>query len=790
MAPISTASSIRDSANFEHSNDDASERERSVDSLDGIDKSINRQGSRNGLRTSGLFSPRQRHNSDAHKSSAFFVNSPRYKQTTNVSLGDTVGNHNDYQEFPGKLISDDILPSEENSPATTSSSATQSESRRSSGVQSKKLSIPVSDSEVARVANMVMHLKDSRNNDTQIIAKSKGSISNHGKEILVIDGKRYVISPLTRRRIIRTKAWFDLHAAFIIQCQRVPHSGSTSLAYHPGVDGVYNPLQSLRNREVRLKLNHKLEIPELSMIIPASTVCKQSPNARIAWEIDINELYADWAWRERNRPLMVDRNRNPLYPELRNVRIRTSGMNEQYDSDEFESSAEDDDEEGQEEDSLSQTSRRKHHLRDRFHSYRSKKGQSKDLKDIGNEFETSIITSSGGHRHRFSRPRRKKRFVGQQNEKDDDDLISNDRPITIDLSNPKDASDSDSTSSLSDPDIHVHHSGRQVGSLDVDAQDDRLLTVGNPTVITDTSSVSSNISPARSRRLSPLPSDEQNLTHIASNHSALLDVPIIAATGPSPGKDTKESRKQSDNSYLSRTSSYSELSSESAKSAKLKPQLPAQSISQESDKIIPPVCSSNKYINELMSELKSLETTYLVCGVRANMLSNSYTQRYRRLISENCPAESDIENDCFKALGDSFLVVADEINNSTIATRHKTLAMLSSRADNISSTLSTDIGNRFDFAISTADQLAADVSATLSLQARKISESLEALEKRGALFSRKERMKSALERVGYAMLEKFVTCMLWGVWGVVTVFRLVRCIVVSVYSVFKWFIWC
>ncbi|KAK9325433.1 hypothetical protein V1517DRAFT_176846 [Lipomyces orientalis] len=167
----------------------------------------------------------------------------------------------------------------------------------------------ISDADVARVANLVVHLRDSRS--------AMGNVST--KKRALSGDNSSVVKPTqaTLRRVLRTKAWFELHAAFVSQSQVLPHNVPQTFLPFPGVDGVYNPLQTIRNRYVRERRKHRLEIAELSTITPASSAFRQNPNINVIWEVDVNEMFADWGWRERNRMLLVGHNGLPLYKPSR-----------------------------------------------------------------------------------------------------------------------------------------------------------------------------------------------------------------------------------------------------------------------------------------------------------------------------------------------------------------------------------------------------------------------------------------------------------------------------------------
>ncbi|KAK9248379.1 hypothetical protein V1506DRAFT_296094 [Lipomyces tetrasporus] len=194
---------------------------------------------------------------------------------------------------------------------STATASTYRDDNDSIGSPSTLWSSPtsISDADVARVANLVVHLRDSRS--------AMGNVST--KKRALSGDNSSVVKPTqaTLRRVLRTKAWFELHAAFVSQSQVLPHNVSQPFLPFPGVDGVYNPLQTIRNRYVRERRKQRLEIPELSTITPASTAFRHNPNINIIWEVDVNEMFADWGWRERNRMLLVGHNGLPLYKPSR-----------------------------------------------------------------------------------------------------------------------------------------------------------------------------------------------------------------------------------------------------------------------------------------------------------------------------------------------------------------------------------------------------------------------------------------------------------------------------------------
>ncbi|SCU97678.1 LADA_0H07624g1_1 [Lachancea dasiensis] len=69
-----------------------------------------------------------------------------------------------------------------------------------------------------------------------------------------------------------------------------------------GVEGVYNPLQLIRNRKIKKKLHHQIgnEIAFMKPPIVAIRDFSKSPDRDFPWFVDINEKSGDLAWRISN----------------------------------------------------------------------------------------------------------------------------------------------------------------------------------------------------------------------------------------------------------------------------------------------------------------------------------------------------------------------------------------------------------------------------------------------------------------------------------------------------------
>ncbi|KAK9495236.1 hypothetical protein V1508DRAFT_410241 [Lipomyces doorenjongii] len=688
----------------------------------------------------------------------------------------------------------------------------------------------ISDADVARVANLVVHLRDSRN----VI----GSVAT--KKMALSGDNSSVVQPsqATLRRVLRTKAWFELHAAFVSQSQILPHNVSQTFLPFPGVDGVYNPLQTIRNRYMRARLKHPLEIPELSTITPASTAFRYNPNSNIIWEVDVNEMFADWGWRERNRMLMVGRNDLPIYkpvrPNRKQVKHSTRESRKQNAEIADGSNGEDD---------IDQSRRHRNgalHLPDAYLSrgiselerHRSRRPQKHSGSQDAERRGTGKYSK---YKLRLRRSRRAKRNISD----DEDNYDSYDSSSESD-SEGSSNSESETRSpgisgySSSYEDEVVNHEKGERSKFKVRSHKSvpHSPTGSTPTSRTHSPGSSRSSSPTKSRNSSPRRPARPSPHMPAGSQKSLLSVPVIAATNSRESQSGSPSRNSSASSsikgelnggahrhhhhrhhkHLSQNSAMDDDDNtidsdqihdpnisriaftstatknhierdlqESHKPTILHPEPVRQSSTTTS------TASSNAQFADLVAELEFLETRFFLHGMRASTMCNTYGKFLTELTE---PLNDSSAHETILQLRKSVIEVTHNFNATTLAPSRSLLASLSSRTDSLTSTLSSNFRSRFDLAISAADQLTAEVSTTLSLQARRLGESLECVEKTGALFRRKERVISMLERAGYALLERLVTLLLWAVWGVVSVLRIVRAVVRGVFWIARWLIWC
>ncbi|CCF59319.1 hypothetical protein KAFR_0G02870 [Kazachstania africana CBS 2517] len=111
----------------------------------------------------------------------------------------------------------------------------------------------------------------------------------------------------TRLKAEKVKIYLDFYYTLIARCVSV---GEEDIE-HKGVEGVYNPLQTIRNRRLRKKTGYDLNTRKLSFyktpIIAILQFSKSNPHRKkYKWFVDVNEKYGDITWRTSHWPDLLD----------------------------------------------------------------------------------------------------------------------------------------------------------------------------------------------------------------------------------------------------------------------------------------------------------------------------------------------------------------------------------------------------------------------------------------------------------------------------------------------------
>lgn len=132
----------------------------------------------------------------------------------------------------------------------------------------------------------------------QDVADSSGVNIQHlinQQKQLPITGTTKAISRTTKLKADRVRIYLDYYYGILersIQVDRKDHK-------HEGVEGVYNPLQIIRNRKLKKK-NNDMPVRELGISKTPFIAIKQfssKPNKKMPWFVDITEKHTDMTWR-------------------------------------------------------------------------------------------------------------------------------------------------------------------------------------------------------------------------------------------------------------------------------------------------------------------------------------------------------------------------------------------------------------------------------------------------------------------------------------------------------------
>ncbi|EDO14345.1 hypothetical protein Kpol_182p3 [Vanderwaltozyma polyspora DSM 70294] len=138
--------------------------------------------------------------------------------------------------------------------------------------------------------------------------------TNKKKQDTAITSK-LIIPKSVRVNANRVKNYLDYYYAMIEKnINMIPEEN-----VHEGVDGVYNPLQIIRNRKLREKYD---ELPPRALFISKSPVIavkqfSSKSNKKFPWYVDISERSSDMIWRTTHWHELVGHNKELLFPPER-----------------------------------------------------------------------------------------------------------------------------------------------------------------------------------------------------------------------------------------------------------------------------------------------------------------------------------------------------------------------------------------------------------------------------------------------------------------------------------------
>lgn len=102
---------------------------------------------------------------------------------------------------------------------------------------------------------------------------------------------------------------------------------------HPGVEGVYNPLQVIRNRKIRAKYHEYPKLLTIKTLPLASNVFSSKNKHRdskrqwkMVWAVELNELISDLSWRQLHWNELKKANGEIWFPTSTDASIYTSKL--------------------------------------------------------------------------------------------------------------------------------------------------------------------------------------------------------------------------------------------------------------------------------------------------------------------------------------------------------------------------------------------------------------------------------------------------------------------------------
>lgn len=146
--------------------------------------------------------------------------------------------------------------------------------------------------EVGQIASVFLEVRKSIMNEYNIDLAHNEHLDVERDKNIPGQIKLKNISRATLQRAEKVKVMLNLYYYYVLNSQRV------TAPKFSGVDGVFNPLQVIRNRRIRKKYHQppKLAIKTLPY---ASTVFSRSKN-KLIWQVDLTELTYDYNWRAQH----------------------------------------------------------------------------------------------------------------------------------------------------------------------------------------------------------------------------------------------------------------------------------------------------------------------------------------------------------------------------------------------------------------------------------------------------------------------------------------------------------
>ncbi|CDK27754.1 unnamed protein product [Kuraishia capsulata CBS 1993] len=130
------------------------------------------------------------------------------------------------------------------------------------------------------------------------------------------------ISEATRNRADRVRIALTLYYTNIQKNLAIYHPDEKNLGTkYPGVEGVYNPLQVIRNRKIRKRHKERFDELDVNIVPSPSQVFSKYKHHRLTWQVNLKEHLEDLHWREQHWAELKDHNGKTWFPQEKSSRF-------------------------------------------------------------------------------------------------------------------------------------------------------------------------------------------------------------------------------------------------------------------------------------------------------------------------------------------------------------------------------------------------------------------------------------------------------------------------------------
>lgn len=513
---------------------------------------------------------------------------------------------------------------------------------------------------------------------------------------------------------------------------------------HEGVEGVYNPLQVIRNRKVKKKHG---DMPPRQLSMQKSPLIavlefSKKPHKRMPWFVDVAETGSDMTWRTAHWDELVDPQGKLWFGKNKDVNDSSSQIEGPYNKNKWENHI-------KHQHQHQHRHRHHHHLRRPYHV-----GRYIPIGSLTRSHDN--ITTMDDSRHKDSPPERPESRANSE-------FGSNDR-----LDNhlaPLDAADQEYLSANSDksglnrfefimkkprwsksPNRRKSHvSTDKFIPIDQTKTGSTTNRTSRPSYGSSSSALSSNISTAP---LTNTSTDGNGSDLQISRTNLLSAVPIHRLRNPGPEIAVDDDDGDEEEGI--------------------------DPLQKEPVKPVKQPANGNEYeqVDEQLQEYR--DTTRFLMGTLRVVKHRKMTDDIirKRYIQRRCKIQHD---------KNMSLIVSD--TSEMLKTYDQELERALKKGNNYASSLLNDYSMRVETLISTTDRILSDINTTLTLKLKMFQENADR-------FGTLRMMKSQkFTKMLYGVLELSIILVFWTIWLAVSILKYIKLGFVFIVKLLKWMLW-